>query len=552
MCALTSVRGRFVGLVLGCVAACPPASAIDVVLRIGDPAPQIGTAGYTIESFVEPPSMSTGDFDTFTVFHVTIAGPGVTPNTSHVIYRWDRSSGVVRVARGGDVVTFDGNEQRILTILESPIVNDQGWVAYTTQLDDFRRGMVVWQPSAPPLGVAKVGQPIELPCETVAGNACNPPLVAGTLGTMATFDARAGAAFGSFYSLVLNGDVNQVVFRGAVQAPGFGTPDAVLLRQILPDGTSFGVKVVANSLMRADGAASGFFDDFTHLAMCRGGVVAGLATISQGAPYAIYRYDLGGVNHQLVARSYAPDATQRRDFHCLFEHVGYVGGVSSVALDGDATKKGVWIADLATLLHTQVYRNTATTVAIPAGATLGVPYGQAQAATVDDVGSVFATNIIGSTANGKAGVFRSIGGQLATLLFEEPPTLPGSVDTIWTAHVTLGGEVVFHVRRADQGQSILVRRDDGSLTEPLRTGQSIAVAPGDVRTIDSFWALGGAFGADPVVTGDGTDGIQGAVSPFGEVALVVYYGATTGNPGSAIITAPVIPPQVLFADGFEG
>ena len=53
-------RIRRFPIVLLALVACGSASAFEVIIRIGDPAPQIGTSGYTIESFVEPPSIISG------------------------------------------------------------------------------------------------------------------------------------------------------------------------------------------------------------------------------------------------------------------------------------------------------------------------------------------------------------------------------------------------------------------------------------------------------------------------------------------------------------
>lgn len=535
-----------------------PASAgpPEIILRIGQPAPQIGTAGYTIESFVEPPTIigSADGTDSYAVLHVTIDGPNVTVANSHVIYRWSRSGGLARVARGGDTIVFsDGT--RVLTILESPIASAYGSVAYTAQMSDGQRGLVLWRPSAPPLGVARVGQSVVVSCDAVAGGPCGP--VSGTLGTLPTFADRKGLVYTALPQAT--SVRHKFYFRGAIQnTGGFGTPDALWRRELDDDGIAGVLENVANSLQKANGlgATNVYFDDFTDLAHCYPDLLLGLATVSRDAPYVVYLFASPGA-HTPLGRSYAPDLVPRRDLRCLSLYGAYAGGLSDAPVDGVVANKGVWRINRDTAVQAQVYSNTVTPAPVPAGATLGVPIGQALALNFDDfidVESTFAVNLIGSSANGRSAIYRRVpGGPLAAVLYETE-TLPGSndvVDQIWSVGVNIYGFALVHLRLQDQRQLIRYADygsgDEGNL---LATGDPITVAPGDVRAVISFWMLGGTFGADPVVTSDGNDGLHSAFSDRGDAVLIVYYGASGSAPAGAAIAAVEVE-LVLFADGFE-
>lgn len=548
--------GRFTAALLALTCSLPTA-AFELVLKTGDPAPQIGTAGYTVESFVEPPSIvgSEDGRSSYAVFHITIAGPGVTAANSRVIYRWSRSDGLVRVARGGDSIVFpDGT--RVLTFLESPIASELGAVAYTAQMDDGRRGLVLWRPAAPPLGVARVGQSVVIACDALAGGPCGP--VSGTLGTLPTFADRKGMVFIAQTSAGTRRHL--LAFRGVVQnTGGFGTPDALWYREVVDDGLAGTLVNLSNSLRKANGLGAGniYFDDFTDLAFCDADTLLGLATVSQGAPFVVYRFAANG-NHVPLGRDYAPDMVPRRDLHCLGSSGAYAGGLSSASFDGVVANKGVWLVDTVAGTQSQVYSNTVTPAPEPVGATLGIPLGQAQTivftADLFELGSVFAARMIGTAANGRAGIYVGLpGGPLEPLVYETQ-VLPGGpevVDRIWSIAVDFYGDVLAHLRLADQRQAIrLFAQGLGASLPVLTAGESIEIAPGDLRTLVSFWQLGGTFGADPVVTGVGLDGLQGAFSYNGDAVLLAYYAASASAPaGSAIVAAYL--EQPLFADGFE-
>jgi len=546
-------RIRRFPIVLLALVACGSASAFEVIIRIGDPAPQIGTSGYTIESFVEPPSIisGSGPDSGYSVFHVTIAGPGVDANNSHVIYRWSRGVGLVRVARGGDSIVFpDGT--RILTILESPLASVYGAVAYTSQLDDGRRGLVLWRPGVPSLGIARVGQSVVIPCDALAGGPCGP--VAGTLGNLPTFADRKGMAFVSEFDLlgILR---HQFAFRGVVQdTGGFGTPDALWYRELRENDIAGTLLNLSNSLRKAEGLGANniYFDDFTDLSFCTASYLLGLATVSRDAPFVVYRFRETGV-HTPLGRDYAPDMVPRRDLHCVGATGSYLGGLSNAPFDGVVANKGAWLVDTATAVQSQVYSNTVTPAPAPAGATLGVPLGQAPD-ILRGGGSVFAARLIGSAANGRIGIYRGAPGSTLVPLIHETESLPGQsqvVDRIWSVAVDVFGLALVHLRLVDQRQAIrLVGTLPGDSRAVLASGDSITVAPGDVRTLTSFWLLGGTFGTDPVVTGYGGDGLQGAFARNGDAVLVAYYAASSGAPaGAAMVAAQLSVP--LFADGFE-
>ena len=96
-------RIRRFPIVLLALVACGSASAFEVIIRIGDPAPQIGTSGYTIESFVEPPSIisGSGPDSGYSVFHVTIAGPGVVAVDTHALHNRAHALGPESATVGG-------------------------------------------------------------------------------------------------------------------------------------------------------------------------------------------------------------------------------------------------------------------------------------------------------------------------------------------------------------------------------------------------------------------------------------------------------------------
>jgi hypothetical protein len=538
-----------------------PAGANDLILKIGDPAPHIGTAGYTIDSFVEAPSINgpINGTSAWVVFHVTIAGPNVIAANSHVIYRWSRSTGIEKVARGGEVIVFEDTSQRTLTFLETPMVDEFGWVAFTSQLDDGRRGLVVWSSPTTLRGVAHTGQEVVITCESISGAPCGPAV--GTMTTMATFGDRRGAVFAGSTDPFFGGTNHRVLFRGAVQATGFGTPDALWLRDYSEGFPPSPLRNVANSLQKADGTGSNntYFDDFTDVALCSGFYATGLATVSRDAPFAVYEYDEFDGDHTLITRSHAPDMVPRRDYHCLGSRAAYAGGVSPDPFDGDVTNKGVWLIEGGG--QAPIYLNTIAPAPDISGAVLGIPLGQALASHFGEAQSVFATRIVGGFAtNGRAGIWRSpFGGPIKPVGYESQEVgIFSFIDRIYTASVSRYGDVVLHLTIGSLGPSyeaIRIVSAYGTASTVLTVGDSIDAGSSGQLVIDGFLTLGAIIGGDtPVVTGGADDGLPSAMSPSGELALVVYTrppaAALAGGPRGAAIMSMLVQPT-LFADGFE-
>jgi hypothetical protein len=504
-------------------------AAIDLILKIGDPAPALG-AGVTIASFLEPPSTSdSGDV----VFHVTVTGTGVTTSNDEVIYRWYGSSGFDLVAREGDAVSF-ASGMRTLTFLETPIVDDGGHVAFTSQLDDLKRGMVVWGfPGLPTLKpVVKVGETVTIRCEKTDGSPCTTPTASGALATMATFADRKGATFRS-----IGPDEHEILFRGSVGISG--SPDS-LWRWSGTDsgGVDTEVTSLAGGFEIADGTENGtYYQGFTDVAACN--QLVGLVAVSNGAPLANFVFDPDGPPHTLLDRYYTIDTVLRDDLHCYGNHYSYLGGHSDAASDHDQTKRGVFIGT------DQLYQATVTSSELP-NHTIGAPLGQTL--TRDDPPrSVFAANMIGTTYNGKAGVWRKAVGAPTTLLLYELQPLsdpPADVATIWAVHAGGTGVVAFHVLMNDSKQALLGYKN-GSVFKIAAKGDTVPDGAG-TKTIDSFWTLGGAFGSDPVVTGTGADGLTSALNARGEFFFLAYFTS-----GAGILKATIDLPDTIFLDGFE-
>lgn len=540
-----------------------------LILRTGDVAPQLGTVPATIDSFVEPPSIASAPiasiFDRSLVpIHVTVAGENITPSNEHVIYLWSPSTGLQRVARGGDVAPFDGGNVRGLFVLESPIATRIGDVMFTAQTDRPGRGMVLWH-AGQLIGLAEVGQPVTIECESVSGLPCG-PVTGATLQTMATFGDRRGAAAQALQPTFEDGFSVLAAFRGAVQTTGFGTPDALWDRayyRFLGTTKLTPLRNVANSLLKADGitATTTYFDDFTDVALCLGILgqsydLFGLATVSNGAPYAVYRFD---GNHTLLLRHHAPDLVPRRDFHCDGDYLAFAGGVTGAPLDGNTFTRGAWTLREDGSELTQVYSANSTPAPGIPGAALGVPLGQALYDSGSGPRSVFAANLVGSALAGAASVWRgrSMLEDPILLAHEQQATSYGvPIQAIWGVHVNARGDTAFHVRLADQRQAIFVIDALGRFIPALLAGQPLPGAGGNV-IMDSFWTLGVTFGADPVVTGTGDDGIQGAFTVRGELPVVVYTRTAAQPPGTSSgaallhVKVPLPPLPPLFADGFE-
>jgi hypothetical protein len=503
------------------------AQPIELILKVGDVAPGF-PGGTTIASFVEPPSISDSGY---AVFHVTVTG-GV-----HAIYRWHRLvNGVWLVAKGTDSLAFaTGN--KTLSFLETPIADDDGWVAFTATLSDGARGMAVWEPFVGLHAVAEVGQTVDIPCEKTDGSPCTVNPVVGTLGSMATFGDRKGAIF----RLHENGSVqHEILFRGFVVTSG--SPDALWRWVYDESGPTTSFESLASDFVHVPGGSTtSYYDGFTDLAAC-GDQRFGLTPVAASPDYAVVEFDPSGSGHFLLDRANAPDMVARKDFHCYDGSYAYAGGrTGGDPFDGDATKKGVWLD------ATQVYSNTVTPAAGLFETTLGTPTGQAL--TRDDPpSSVFAANLIGGSWNGRAGVWRGTGpGDLEKLLHELQVFFApnDAVDLIWTVHVGGTGAVGFHALMTSGDQAIL-REKNGERERVLVEGDEI---PG-VGTIDSFWTLGGTFGSDPVVTGTGADGHVSALNANGDFVLLIYFKPTPAAspvPGWFLVGLDTL----IFYDGFE-
>lgn len=534
-----------------------------LILRTGDPAPQLGSLPVFIESFVEPPSIriSEDGSETFIPIRVTVMGQNVVAENKHVIYRWSRQSGLQKIVRTGEVVAFPSTVRAIVAV-ESPIANAFGNVAFTAQTDRPARGLVVAEgPSL--LGMVEVGDPVSIACESVSGAPCG-PVTGAQLATMPTFADRKGAAFAEERFESVPGSFverNVSLFRGTVQTTGFGVPDA--LWYITRNGAARSPLInLANSLLKADDiGGTTYYDDFTDVALCRtifgDPVILSLATVSQGAAFAAYRFNVLGVG-QLLLRHHAPDMVPRRDFRCGFARVGFAGGVTDAPFNGDTAARSTYTMTQDGADLRQLYLANMTPAPGFPGATLGPPLGQAVGGVGSREGSVFAANLVGSPLAGAATVWRASGPADLALVAHEQQTSPygAAITAIWTVHVGEYGDVVMHVRLADQRQAVYaVDSNDNRI--PMLVSE--APLPGDpTRTMVSFWTLGGTFGADPVVTGAALDGIQGAFTRRGEIPVVVYTrpaGQPAGSPatGAALVelTVPIPPLPPLFADGFE-
>lgn len=533
-----------------------------LILRTGDIAPQLGTAPVFIQSFVEPPSISDAyePGECYVPIRVTVEGETVVPQNQHVMYVWSCGFGLRKIVRTSEVASFP-TTARAIVALESPIAGPDGVVAYTVQTDRPARGLVVNR-GVNNIGMVEVGDAVSIACESVSGPPCGP--VAGTLSTMATFGDRKGAALGAsitgFDPPYTTDTV--VAFRGAVQTTGFGVPDA--LWRIDTSGGRGPLVNLANSLLHADGITGppvAYYDDFTDVAMHdadAGPIVYGLATVSQGAPFVAYQFNENG-SHDLLLRHHAPDLVPRRDFH-VAGRLAFAGGVTATPLDGRTFTRGVWTMRRDGSDLTQVYYATLTPAPGIPGATLGPPIGQALVNNFQfRVFSVFAANLVGSSLAGAAGVWRGVTAaeDPGLLVLEQHTNVNGSaVQAIWGVHVNSRGDVAFHTRLQDQRQAIFVIDVNNDFIPVLLAGDPLPGSGGSL-VMDSFWTLGVTFGADPVVTGNGDDGIQGAFSEDGEIPVVVYTRSAGQPPGSTNgaallhVAVPLSPLPPLFADGFE-
>jgi hypothetical protein len=531
------------------------------LLQTGDEAPDL-PEGFTILSVAEPPSISEGGF---VVMHVAIDGPG--GNDPLAIYRWHQGFGFKLVATTGQGVSFPGGTTRTITFFESPIVDEDGNVSFTANLD-VGKGLIVWDKDfktdlgTPILaGAIRTGHSVVLTCDTVSGDPCTP--VSGSISTLGNFTQRTSAAAWLDY----------VFIRAGVTPSGGGAVDALWLYDI----DTLGLLPVANSRQQADGVppemngAKAYYQAFTNVAMC-GGMLYGLADISQGAPKTVYRFLSTGENHLHKERGWPPDMVPRFDFHCLDgqsggDFWGYAGSYSLSQTDTSPEWRGVWI-------NTQrFYSNTVTAAPAPVPATtLGVPRGQTMMrnGTVS-AASVYAAKLVGGTANGKSGLFFAVDPSVVSAPFPVAYELqpyangPYRVEKIYTAHVNDENVVIFHQRRADAGGALADAIGVTNINDPMvplmTVGDSIDVG-NQTATITGFRLLGRDF-VDTVVSGiAGDDGLLSAYNDSDQLVLVIDYiftgggvaGATRrlhprGTGGSGVFVVDATPSPVLDIDG---
>lgn len=517
------------GLVLSALGAPTLAQELALIAQVGDPAPGFAE-GTVITGFSSPPSISDGGF---AALHVVVTG-GVS-----AIYRWHRSQPLHLVARGTDSLAF-ATGMKTLGFLEAPIVGDTGWVAFTATLSDGGRGMVVWRPSGTLYPVAEIGQMVPVPCEDTDFTPCDAPL-SGPIATMAAFAERQAAIFRRYPD---GGERHEILFRGTVTATG--TPEALFRWAIDDDGGNEAFStVVSNRVHNPGGSGTSYFQGFPNLAACGSSRYA-LVTISQLAPLAAIELDPFGAAHVELDRSYTIDGILRTNLHCASGEFGYSGARSTEPSDHTQTKRGVFIG------AEQVYFNTATSSGV-SGSTIGAPIGQAL--THDDPPlSIFAAGFSGDLA-GKAGVWRGgTSGAPKLMLYETQgfPLPSELVNTIWAVHAGANGGVAAHAQMSTGAQAIL-RSFSGArhAKRVLRTGATVSDGDGGTMTIDSFWTLGGGFGADPVVTGAGSDGLVSAMNDSGQFVLLIN-ATSTGSLARGGSVARIFAAELgLFADDFE-
>ena len=518
---------------LGALAA-PAGAQFEVILKVGDPAPGFG-AGYTVASFVEPPSMS----DLRVLLHVAVDGPGADDPTA--IYHWSRSGGVTRVAYTGQTVFFIGGLSRTLAFLESPI-SDGSTVAFTATLD-VGRGLVTWLPpdaGGPSLlGVMKTGDEVVLDCDTVDGDPC-PPVV-GHVANVPAFTNRVAAAFDSF----------KVFFRATVTPNGGGSVDSLWLWDVLADQ----LRPIANSRQIGDGlppAPPNFYQSFTNTAVCDS-QLWGLVNVSQDAPKTVYRFQPGGSSHVLAERNWPPDALPRFDFDCAGGSWGYAGSASPTQGDTSPARRGVWQDGV------QLYSNGVTPA--PAdlpGTLLGVPRGYSLQFGGATPFSTFAAKLVGGPASGRTGVFAKSGTAPLATVVRELQALPGgtkTIERIYTVHDAPFTDAM-HVQTrtvagGQLGEAILKLTPSGGPQVVLATGDTIDL-DGQSVVVDAFRVLGRDF-VDTVVLGSGRGHLTAA--SIGRMALVLDYtpvnaaGRPSGGPGSGVLQVDI--DDLLFRDGFE-
>ena len=170
----------------------------------------------------------------------------------------------------------------------------------------------------------------------------------------------------------------------------------------------------------------------------------------------------------------------RDDLHCHGTHYSYLWGHSGATGDHDQSKRGVFIGT------DQLYQATVTSSELPSH-TIGPPLGQALTRN-DPPRSVFTANMIGTTYNGKAGVWRkAVGAPTTLLLYELQPLAdpPADVATIWAVHAGGTGAVAFHALMNDSKQALLGYKDS-SVFKIAAKGDTVQTGSG-LKTIQIYF-----------------------------------------------------------------
>jgi hypothetical protein len=512
-----------------------PPGQTRIPLETSCAAPGLG-AGYTVTTIAEVPSTSDGGY---VVFRVQTDGPG--SDDPQAIYRWHPAqvaaaagtvargvpacddSRLVLIARTGQSVTFPG-ATRTIAFFESPIVDDDGNVAFTATLD-VGRGLLVWDSTPGTLiGAVRTGQAVVITCDTIIVTACGDGMVgntnAGTLTNIAAFTNRVAASFSD----------GRALFVGAMSVTAGGTAEAVWTWDL----ATATLTNIANSRQLADGEDDPdpphpFYQSFPNVASCDGKLL-GNVFISQGAPATVYEFNPNGAGHTLLERGYRPELIPRVDFHCSRGNWGYAGTFSNVQGDNAPARRGVWVNTQ------QVYSFGVTAFPGPGGVatTLGNPLGEALlGASMGDYKTVFASELTGGSANGKSGVFIDGSGiGLAAITYEtEPhPAFNLSIEKIYTANVSPRGKVGLFLQKRDSTTMALSDAiaiwDGASVSWLSKVGDQIQVG-GQTATITGFRVLGRNF-TDTVVTGTGLDGHLNAFNGSDSFVYIVDYTLPAG------------------------
>ncbi|HEX2465302.1 MAG TPA: hypothetical protein VHR17_11835, partial [Thermoanaerobaculia bacterium] len=536
----------------GDLASLPPFAPgeAQIPLQTGGVAP--GLPDCNVFTIAEVPSISDSGY---VVFRVQTDGPPPCEDPQ-VIYRWHPVQGLTLIARTGQSVAFPG-ATRTVDFLESPIVDNDGNVAFTATLS-VGRGLLVWDATPGTLiGAVRTGQAVVITCDTIPpALACGDGGVgntnAGTLTNIAAFTGRIAASFSD----------GRALFVGGMNITAGGTANAVWTWDL----ATATLTNIANQRQLADGEDDPdpphpFYESFQNVASCDGKLLGHLF-ISQGKPATVYEFNASGADHTLLERGYRPELLPRFDFHCSRGNWGYAGTYSDLQGDNTTDQRGVWVNTQ------QVYSFGVT--AFPGGAatTLGNQLGEALlGVSLGDYKTVFASKLTGGAANGKSGVFidgSGIGLAAITYETESHPTFNLSIEKIYTANVSPSGKVALFLQKRDSTTMALSDAiaiwNGASVSWLSKVGDQIQVG-GQSATITGFRVLGRNF-VDTVVTGTGRDG---HLNPFNDSDTLVYIVDYTvpaglgqasgdglvprgGTSGSAIVVANTTPPAFAVLD----